>query len=233
MKVTLVAHTPNPEIVCAAAAQTSIKDGDLAAIFGEMDIEKARKIIRRVVGYGHDSIIEHANFTFVIEGVSRSLSHQLVRHRIASYTQQSQRYVKVDSGNDDWYVIPITCDTDEKIAKFKERMREIAKWYQEAIADGMPAEDARFYLPNAAKTKVTMTMNARSLLHFFCLRCCARSQWEIRELADEMLKLVKPVAPSIFESAGPNCVKLGYCPEGKMKPDECNVAEIKKRYEGL
>ncbi len=233
LKVRLVAYTPDPEIVCAAAAQTSIKDGNLSSVFEEMDIDKARKIIRKVVGYGHVSIVEHASFTFVIEDVSRSLTHQLVRHRIASYTQQSQRYVQINPSNDDWYVIPKTCDTDEKIAKFKERMQEIAKWYADAIANGMPAEDARFYLPNAAKTKITVTMNARSLLHFFSLRCCARSQWEIRELADEMLKLVKPVAPSIFEKSGPSCVQIGYCPEGPMKPETCNVADIKKGYEGL
>ena len=230
MEVKIVAHTPDPEMVCAAAASTSFKEEVASEIFEKMTEEKARKILRKVVGYGHVSVVEHASFTFAVSGVSRSLTHQLVRHRIASYTQQSQRYVRVDSSSDDWYVIPPTCDTTGKQQKFKRRMKEIARWYEDAIADGMPPEDARFYLPNAAKTNITVTMNARELLHFFAYRCCARAQWEIRQMADEMLRQVKRVAPTIFENAGPNCVQRGYCPEGNLKPAECNVAEIKKRY---
>lgn len=233
MKVKLVAYTPNPEQVCAAAAQTSFKEEGPAELFEKITKEKAEKIIRRVVGYGHVSVIEHASFTFAVQGVSRSLTHQLVRHRLASYTQQSQRYVKIRADKDDWYVVPKTCDTIEKQKKFKERMREIVKYYEDAIADGMPPEDARFYLPNATKTNITITMNARELLHFFGYRCCARAQWEIRELANEMLKQVKGVAPVIFENAGPNCVKLSYCPEGDLKSAECNISEIKKRYKEM
>ena len=233
MRVKLVAFTPNPEKVAAAAAQTSFKEEGPIELFDKTTKEKAEKILRRVIGYGHVSVIEHASFTFAVQGVSRSLTHQLVRHRLASYTQQSQRYVKVDASKDDWYVIPKTCDTVEKQQKFKERMKEIAKWYGDAIADGMPPEDARFYLPNAAKTNITLSMNARTLLHFFKLRCCARAQWEIRQMADEMLKQAKRVAPTIFENAGPNCVQLRYCPEGDLKPEECNVAEIKKRYKEM
>lgn len=233
MEVKIVAHTPEPEKVCAAAAATSFKAGNLSEVFEKMTDEKARKILRKIVGYGHFSVIEHASFTFAVTGVSRSLSHQLVRHRIASYTQQSQRYIKVDPSNDDWYVIPKTCDTTEKQKKFRERMREIAKWYQDAIADGLPPEDARFYLPNAAKTNITITMNARALLHFFAYRCCARAQWEIRDLATEMLKQVRRIAPTIFENAGPNCVQRGYCPEGELKPKECDITEIKKRFKSF
>jgi len=233
MEVKIVAYTPEPEKVCAAAASTSFMADKADELFKNMTLEKARKILKKVIGYGHVSVIEHANFTFAISGVSRSLTHQLVRHRIASYTQQSQRYVKVRADTDDWYVIPKTCNTTEKQQKFKERMREVARWYEDAIADGMPPEDARFYLPNAAKTNITVTMNARELLHFFAYRCCARAQWEIRELANEMLKQVKRVAPTIFENAGPNCVQRGYCPEGDLKPAECNVAEIKKRYKRM
>jgi len=233
MKVKLVAHTPNPEETCAAAAQTSFKEESPIELFGRMTKEKAEKILRRVVGYGHVSVVEHASFTFAVQGVSRSLTHQLVRHRIASYTQQSQRFVKVDATKDDWYVIPKTCDTPEKQQKFKERMHQIAQWYEDALADGMPPEDARYYLPNAAKTNITITMNARELLHFFAYRCCARAQWELRELADEMLRQVRRVAPVIFENAGPNCVQRGYCPEGDLKPAECNIAEIKKKFKNL
>jgi len=231
MKVKLVAYTPNPEIVCAAAAQTSIKEGSLEKIFEEMTLERAQKIIRNVVGLGHVSIVEHASFTFAVEDVSRSLTHQLVRHRMASYTQQSQRYVKLNAASD-WFVVPHTFKTAEQKEKFKERMAEITKWYDEAVAEGIPAEDARFYLPNAAKTAITVTMNARELLHFFGLRCCARAQWDIKELADLMLAEAKKVAPIIFENAGPNCVQAGYCPEGSKKPAECDIAAIRKSYKG-
>ena len=186
MRVKLLAFTPNPEKVVGSLAQTSFKEKGPIELFEETSDEKAKKILKRVVGYGHVSIVEHANFTFGIECVSRSLTHQLVRHRIASYTQQSQRYVKVDPSADDWYVIPITCDTPEKQEKFRQRMKEIAKWYEDAIADGLPPEDARFYLPNAAKTNITVTMNARELMHFFAFRCCKRTQWELREVADEI-----------------------------------------------
>ena len=230
MKVKLVACTPNPEEACAAAAQTSFKEKSPIELFEKITKEKAAKVLGDVVGYGHVSVVEHASFTFAVEGVSRSLTHQLVRHRIASYTQQSQRYVRVRAGTDEWYVVPKTCDTPEKQEKFKQRMREIAKWYEDAIADGMPPEDARFYLPNACKTNIIITMNARELLHFFALRCCNRAQWEIRELADEMLRQAKRAAPTIFGNAGPSCVQLGYCPEGNLKPAECSIQEIKKRY---
>lgn len=234
MKVNLVAYTPNPEETCAAAAQTSFKAEGPTELFENITKEKAEKILRKVIGYGHHSVIEHASFTFAVDEVSRALTHQLVRHRIASYTQQSQRYVKISTNDKDWYVLPKSlrnASEDEK-KKFSERMRQIAAWYEEA-AKGMPSEDARFYLPNACKTNITITMNARELIHFFSLRCCARAQWEIRELADEMLKQAKRVAPVIFENAGPSCVQLGYCPEGDLKPAECNMAEIKKRYKEM
>jgi thymidylate synthase (FAD) len=233
MEVKLVAYTPDPEIVCAAAASTSFKPDDSAELFRNMTIEKARKVLQKVIGYGHVSVIEHANFTFAISGVSRSLTHQLVRHRVASFTQQSQRYVKADPNNTDWFVIPETMKDPGQQERFKQRMAQIAKWYEEAIADGLPPEDARFYMPNAAKTNIVVTMNARELLHFFSLRSCARAQWEIRHLSDEMLRQVKPVAPSIFESAGPNCVQRGYCTEGDLKPSSCNIADIKKRFKEL
>lgn len=233
MDVQLVAYTPDPEMVCAAAAATSYKPDDSAELFKNMTAEKARKILKRVVGYGHVSVIEHASFTFAISGVSRALTHQLVRHRVASYTQQSQRYVAADPNREDWFVIPKTAVTQEAQQKFKDRMRQIAKWYEDAIADGLPAEDARFYMPNAAKTNIVVTMNARELLHFFAFRSCARAQWEIRELSDEMLRLVKKVAPTIFENAGPNCVQHGYCPEGDLKPATCLLPDIRKRFKEM
>jgi thymidylate synthase (FAD) len=230
MKVELLAYTPDPEELCALSAATSFREKGASQRKEKMTKEKASEILKKVVSYGHVSVIEHANFTFSIEEVSRALTHQLVRHRIASYTQQSQRYVEISTDNENWYVIPPTVDTEEKRKKFRERMKTIAQWYQDSVDSGMTAEDARFYLPNACKTNIVVTMNARELLHFFNLRCCNRAQWEIRDVALEMLKLVKKVAPIIFEKSGPSCVSKGYCPEGDVKPESCNIVEIKKKF---
>lgn len=232
MKVKLLRYTADAELLCGAAALTSTKSGSPSEIFEEMDSETAKRIIKRVTGYGHVSVIEHASFTFSIEGVSRALTHQLVRHRIASYTQQSLRYVIYDTLEK--YVTPSSIgDNAEARKRFDETLSKISETYQKLLKLGIPKEDARFILPNAAKTNIIVTMNARELRHFFNLRCCARSQWEIREVATEMLRQVKKVAPALFENAGPSCVELGYCPEGKMKPPECNVEETKKRFRSL
>ena len=233
MKVELLAYTPDPEELCALSAATSFREKGASLRMEKMNKEKAEEIIKKVTSYGHHSVIEHASFTFSLEGVSRSLTHQLVRHRIASYTQQSQRYVKITTDNDEWYVIPPTFDTEEKKKKFKERMKIISGWYQEAISENIPGEDARFYLPNACKSNIVVTMNARELIHFFRLRCCARCQWELRAVATEMLRQVKKIAPTIFEKAGPSCVSQGFCPEGELKPKECNIVEIKKRFTSM
>jgi len=195
-------------------------------------LEKARQIIKRVTGYGHASVIEHASFTFSIEGVSRAMTHQLVRHRIASYTQQSQRYVTYDTLEK--YVTPPSIEENSEAKRiFNSALKKISETYHKLLEMGIPKEDARFILPNAAKTNIIVTMNARELRHFFNLRCCRRSQWEIRQVAIEMLKQAKNAAPSLFENAGPSCVELGYCPEGRMKPPECNVEEIKKQFRNL
>ena len=232
MKVKLIRFTADPEILCGAAALTSTKSGSPSEIFEKMDLEKARQIIKRVTGYGHASVIEHASFTFSIEGVSRAMTHQLVRHRIASYTQQSQRYVTYDTFEK--YVTPPSIEENSEAKRiFNSALKKISETYHKLLEMGIPKEDARFILPNAAKTNIIVTMNARELRHFFNLRCCRRSQWEIRQVAIEMLKQAKNVAPSLFENAGPSCVELGYCPEGKMKPPECNVEEIKKQFRNL
>ncbi|HDN05813.1 MAG TPA: FAD-dependent thymidylate synthase, partial [Candidatus Bathyarchaeota archaeon] len=174
----------------------------------------------------------HACFTFSIEGVSRAMTHQLIRHRIASYTQQSQRYVTYNTLEN--YVTPPSIRNNKEAKKlFDETLAKISEVYQKLLRMNIPKEDARFILPNAAKTNIIVTMNARELRHFFNLRCCMRAQWEIREVAIEMLRQVKKVAPALFENAGPSCVELGYCPEGKMKPPECNIEEIKKRFRNL
>ncbi|MEM3699287.1 MAG: FAD-dependent thymidylate synthase [Candidatus Bathyarchaeia archaeon] len=232
MKVKLLRYTADAELLCGTAALTSSKSGSPSEIFEKMDGETAKRIIRRVTGYGHVSVIEHASFTFSIEGVSRAMTHQLVRHRIASYTQQSQRYVTYDTLEK--YVTPPSIANKPEAKKiFDETLERISETYKELLALGIQKEDARFILPNAAKTNIIVTMNARELRHFFNLRCCMRSQWEIREVAIEMLKQAKEAAPILFENAGPSCVELGYCPEGKMKPPECNVEEIKKQFQAL
>jgi len=232
MRVKLLRYTADPELLCGAAALTSTKSGSPSEIFEGMDLERARQTIRRVTGYGHMSVIEHASFTFSIEEVSRALTHQLVRHRIASYTQQSQRYVTYDTLKK--YVTPPTIAQNPEAKKiFDETLESISAAYKKLLEMGIPKEDARYILPNAAKTNIVVTMNARELHHFFNLRCCARSQWELREVAMEMLRQVKKVAPALFENAGPTCVELGFCPEGRMKPPECNIEEIKKRFKSL
>jgi thymidylate synthase (FAD) len=232
MRVKLLRYTADPELLCGAAALTSSKSGRPSEIFEGMDLERARQIIKRVTGYGHMSVIEHASFTFSIEDVSRAMTHQLVRHRLASYTQQSQRYVKYDTLKS--YVTPPTIANNPDAQKiFEEALEHVSNVYNKLLEMGIPKEDARYILPNAAKTNIVVTMNARELRHFFNLRCCARSQWELREVAIEMLRQVKRVAPSLFENAGPTCVELGYCPEGKMKLPECNIEEIKRQFKNL
>ena len=186
-----------------------------------MDPAKKSQFIRKIVASGHESPLEHAKFTFAVEGVSRALTHQLVRHRIASYSQQSQRYVREDSFD---YIIPPVIEKNPGLRKeFTALMGEIQRSYndlREAIkssgASGERAnEDARFVLPQAAETKIVVTMNCRELLHFFQHRCCSRAQWEIKGLADRMLELCKRELPEVFHGSGAKCRKFGYCPEGE------------------
>ncbi|MDH7563669.1 MAG: FAD-dependent thymidylate synthase [Candidatus Bathyarchaeota archaeon] len=232
VKVKLLRYTDDAELLCGAAALTSTRSGTPSELLRKLDPETARQIIRRVTGYGHGSVVEHASFTFSIEGVSRAMTHQLVRHRIASYTQQSQRYVAYDTLES--YVTPPSIEKDGEAKKlYGQALESISRVYEALLKLKIPKEDARFILPNAAKTNIIVTMNARELRHFFNLRCCARAQWEMREVATEMLKQAKKVAQALFENAGPTCVELGYCAEGKMKPDECNLEEIKQRFKKL
>ena len=157
------------------------------------------------------------------------MTHQLVRHRIASYTQQSQRYVTYDTLEK--YVTPSSIADNQEAKKiFDDTLEKMSEIYQKLLKMGIPKEDARFILPNAAKTNIIVTMNARELRHFFNLRCCARAQWEIRAVAVEMLKQAKKAAPALFEDCGPTCVELGYCTEGKMKPADCNITEIREKF---
>lgn len=232
MKVKLLRYTTDAERLCGTAALATTRSGTPSEILEKMDPDRAKRTIRLVTGYGHDSVIEHASFTFSIEGVSRAMTHQLVRHRIASYTQQSQRYVTYNMLEN--YVTPPSINNNAEAKRiFDDTLERISKVYEDLLHMGIHKEDARFILPNAAKTNIIVTMNARELRHFFNMRCCARAQWEMREIATEMLHQVKKAASALFENAGPLCVKLGYCSEGKMRPPDCDIAEIRKRFQDL
>lgn len=223
MKVQLIAYTPNPEKVCYASAKGCYSKKSSAEIMRDAKDEDVAKFLKRVVGMGHHSVMEHAVFTFSVSEVSRALTHQLVRHRLASYSQQSQRYVEIIPE----YVVPPKIKGKSK-EKFEKLMNECWNVYQELIKDGIDKEDARYVLPNASFTKITITMNARELLHFFTLRCCTRAQWEIRRMANLMLKEVKNVSPLIFENAGENCLR-GVCDEGELSCGKLERLQRKKK----
>lgn len=208
MKVELIAYTPEPDYVCAVASQTCVwhnipKGGNVA-----------KGSLKHALASGHESVAEHASFTFAVSGVSRALTHQLVRHRVASYSQQSQRYVRMEDFD---IVTPQSIKENEEAwddyVSFVQYVRDL---YDVFVNDyNIPEEDARYILPNACCTNIVVTMNARELRHFFRLRCCSRAQWEIREMANLMLEQVKEVAPILFKDAGASCVATGRCPEGK------------------
>jgi len=212
MHVKLIGYTSNPEKLPAMAAtltHSKTKPEDLE----HLSKQKQGAILEQVMGMGHTSVIEHASFTFAISDVSRSLTHQLVRHRIASYSQQSQRYVNLSEPQ---YVVPPLIAKDKKTRHaYDQTMQVIWEHYNKLLDLGIPAEDARYVLPNATCTNIMVTMNARSLLNFFELRCCLHAQWEIRMLANKMLREVKAIAPRIFKKAGPACQTKGICPEKK------------------
>ncbi|MBQ7900925.1 MAG: FAD-dependent thymidylate synthase [Clostridia bacterium] len=237
MNVELLQYNPDCEKVVAAAAKLCYSSSGIEGILDGLDEEKTQKFLDRLVSMGHESPIEHVAFTFGVEGVSRSLTHQLVRHRLASYSQKSQRYVK--EGQFEFVTPPEIESVPEAKEAFLKAMADdvesynkiadilFKKHYDEMIASGVDEkkaksaaekkaiEDARYVLPNACETKIIVTMNARSLVNFFHHRCCERAQWEIRDLACRMLELVKGVAPTLFKLAGPSCL-CGKCPEGAM-----------------
>lgn len=237
MKVKLLSYTPEPEKLVAAAAKLCYSKSGVDDITEKLTPENTADFINNLISMGHESPFEHISFTFGVEGVSRALLAQITRHRIASYSVKSQRYVSESSFE---YIIPREIENDdeareifleamEKSREYYLRLSDILKKrnYEELIKDGVnekkaeryaekkAIEDARFVLPNACETKMVVTMNARSLFNFFAHRCCSRAQWEIRALADEMLLLVNEKAPAVFKTAGPPCVR-GVCPEGKM-----------------
>jgi thymidylate synthase (FAD) len=221
LKVILINHTPNPEETIAMAAKLCYSPSDVESLKEKIETKDQKKFVEKLSKMGHMSPIEHSSFTFAIEGISRACSHQLVRHRLASYSQQSQRYVSEESGFD--YVVPMTIKGDRELERyFKSIMSKTQKAYnhivrklgEKGIKGEAANQDARFVLPNACETKIMVTMNARELLHFFKQRCCNRAQWEIRAMAIEMLKSAREIAPTIFLKAGPSCLK-GTCPEGE------------------
>lgn len=215
MDVRLINHTPDPERAIAIAARLCYAPIGAAELLETADDASLARVLKVIMDSGHFSTLEHASFTFAIDGVSRALTHQLVRHRMASYNQQSQRYVKFE-GDPTYIVPPAIAEGDEEVARLYDDAVHAA-WdaYRALVEAGVPAEDARYLLPNAAETKIVVTMNARELLHFFELRCCKRAQWEIRDLALSMLDLVQEIAPTVFFAAGASC-RRGPCREGKM-----------------
>lgn len=263
LKVKILEHTPNPEKVIAAAAKLCYSAVGVDEISEGLTEESTAKFIKMLSSYGHESPMEHVSFTFAIEGVSRSLTHQLVRHRVASYSQQSQRYVKLAAFE---YIIPPAIAANEECkAIFINAMKKDQEDYDKLVeilkaenlnkaveqykadkkveeltekelkglsskAEKKAIEDARYVFPNACETKIIVTMNARELKHFFRHRCCDRAQWEIRDMADEMLRQVKAVAPNIFIGCGPACVK-GTCPEGAMSCGK--ILSVREKYSKL
>lgn len=214
MNVELLYHTPDPERAIATAARLCYAPVGAAELMETMPEERVKSVLATIMKSGHFSTLEHVSYTFAIDGVSRALTHQLVRHRLASFNQQSQRYVKFANGLET--IKPETVvEKPEANALFDETIEFAKDAYVKLLDMGIPAEDARYLLPNAAETKIVVTMNVRELLHFFEVRCCNRAQWEIRDLAHKMLELARPTAPFVFADAGASCVR-GTCPEGKM-----------------
>ena len=224
MKVHLLSYTKDAERLCAAAGRSCYSKKSASKLLEEVDPERAGNMISEITGLGHHSVIEHASYTFSIEGVSRALTHQLVRHRIASFSQQSQRYVSIKEPS---YVTPPTVAKDEELKEKFDSAMSAAWLAYRVLVEKVPAEDARYVLPNACATNITVTMNARELWHFLSLRTCSRAQWEIREVAEEMLKLLKEASPLIFSEAGPPCVR-GPCPEGKLSCGKPRKRDLKK-----
>ena len=218
LKVALIRHTLSPEEVVALGARLCYSKARVDDLLERVSAKDQTDFIHKIMGMGHDSVLEHASFTFGIEGVSRTLLAQITRHRLASFSVQSQRYVSYEKGFG--YIVPPKIEAlgEEAVAEFERQMDTMHQWYtqwKELLGAGEGGnEDARFVLPGACETRMMVTMNVRELRHFFSLRMCSRAQWEIRALANEMHRLCMEVAPALFENAGPGCLR-GACPEGE------------------
>ena len=213
-RVFLLAATPSPDAVVASAARLCYSGVSAAELIEKEEGEKTASLLRHLWKSGHYSPFEHASFTFAIDGVSRVTSHQLVRHRIASFSQQSQRYVSMDTP--EVILPPSVAGRSELAEEFRKLTAETHGLYGKMVAAGVPKEDARYILPHGWSTRLVMTMNARELHHFFTLRLCRRAQWEIRDLARNLLREARKAAPLLFAMAGPSCLILGAC--GEMSP---------------
>ena len=234
MKVALVRHTLSPEETIALGARLCYSRASVDTLMERVSQQDQEEFVHRLMDMGHESVFEHASFTFAMEGVSRTLLAQITRHRLASFSVQSQRYVSYEKGFG--YIIPPKIEAlgAEAVAEYEAQMKQMHEWYiawQEKLGHGEGGnEDARFVLPGACETRMLVTMNARELRHFFSLRMCSRAQWEIRELATRMHRLVMDVAPVLFANAGPGCLR-GKCPEGEKS---CGKApEIKRERDAL
>lgn len=216
MHVQLLECTRNAEDLVAAAARQCYNPGFIGDTYGRK-IESPDALIRDVIKSGHMSVLEHASYTFGINGISRACSHQLVRFRVASFSQQSQRYCVIGDSTIPYITPPSITETASPVNNYRYHhlMSNIHNLYKSLIEDGVPKEDARFILPNACETNIVMTMNARELHHAFSLRCCNRAQWEIRDLFNQIRDLVMRESPIIFENVGPSCETTGICKEGK------------------
>ncbi len=249
LRVKLLQYTPEPEKLVSAAAKLCYSQLPADEIMEDLTDDNVSKFLNMLMNLGHLSTIEHISFSFAVEGISRTLTHQLVRHRIASYSQRSQRYVSEGQFH---YIVPPAIKEDKLAEKtYIKAMEDDQKAYDKiasilkekylntyldegvsekkalGMAEKKAIEDARYVLPNACETKIMVTMNARSLIHFFNVRCCNRAQWEIREMATQMLLEVKKVAPIIFKNSGPSCIN-GPCPEGKMTCGKAN--EMREKF---
>jgi len=230
LKVVLLRYTPEPERACAAAARQCNSAAGVEELTQKITGEEVARVLENIVKNGHHSVLEHAYFTFGVEGISRACSHQLVRHRIASYSQQSQRYVKETAF--DYVIPPQVKNNGQALEAFEKAMQTAQEHYNTLKGLGIKSEDARFVLPNACETKIVITMNARELLYFFEKRLCLRAQWEICQMARAMLEECKKVAPLIFKHAGPTCETEGICWEGKVSCGKYKTipgAELRER----
>ncbi len=243
MNVILLQCTPEPERLVALAARLCYSPASIGDLQKEISRKDVRHLVSRILSMGHASVLEHVTLTYGVEGISRATSHQLVRHRIASYSQQSQRYVASDFG----YVTPKSLgphrgkrrgkrgsapeqEGGSLHDRFERHMRKCSELYGEMLRSGIPAEDARFVLPHATETKILISMNARELHHFFALRLCRRAQWEIREMAGKMFAIAYGKAPLLFGNAGPGCLR-GRCPEGEMTCGD--AAGVRKEFAAM
>lgn len=234
LKVILLRHTLSPEETIALSAKLCYSKSTIEDLRDKISRKDQSEFIEKLMNMGHESVLEHVTFSFGVEGVSRVLLAQLTRHRIASFSVQSQRYVSYENGFG--YILPdsIAALGEDAVQQYQKQMDTIEGWYvdwQKKLGKGEKSnEDARFVLPNACETRLVVTMNVRELRHFFSLRMCNRAQWEIRKMAEEMFRICFETAPALFADAGPACIR-GKCPEGEKS---CGmVAEIRRNRDEL